>query len=216
MKKTLKKWSLILLLSALMITFLSACGRKVTSIEVEKLLDIEVRGFNGYGNAFITLNKEEMNTLLGDAKYGKSQEDLDKINYFNALNYEIKEGTTGLKNGEVLHITLLPDPGLAEASGYRLDKTSYEYTVEGLGKATEINPFKDADMHFEGKNGSGKFVWKLPKDYPLACELECRAYDLKNGDKVQITAKFSDDEAKALGIVVVKREETLTVEGLKD
>ena len=108
--------------------------------------------------------------------------------------------TSGLKNGDTLHVTVSSPYGddlakyCASSMGAVPSSTGKDYIVEGLPEMQGFDPFEGISVTFEGVAPDGKAVLNNDSNKNLRYELD-KKEGLSNGDKVTVTvtAPYGED-----------------------
>jgi len=218
----MRKVTSILICLAITLTLLSGCGKK--EIDISVFADVTVSGLNGHATATVIANKELKNAVAV-AVYGKDVTATDSIDsiqqmvtagtFADSVKYEIApEKKEDLKNGDILTIKATFSKATADSLKISLSKTTFEYTVEGLADAKEINPFDGLVLTYEGvsPNGTVSIDKSGTADYVKnnVSFTATPASQLANGDIVDITATYDAAKAVQNGIYLTQTEKQYT------
>ena len=128
---------------------------------------------------------------------GNGVPEIESSNY--QLNYKFSK-TSGLKNGDTIHVTVTAPYG-DNLAKYCVDNigsvpstTGKDFKVNGLGDMESFDPFSDIEIEYSGYSPNGKAEIKKNGSYYLNYTLD-KKEGIKNGDKitVKVTAPYGKD-----------------------
>lgn len=216
MKKVLKT-TLGLAAAAVLCLTASGCGKE--TFDVTETAELTFSGYNGYGTCELENEYDWIDDVMDwygdsitDSERRSSERELEDV-----VTYSVKP-EEGLSNGDTVTVSIKVGKA-AEDYAFNLKATDITFTVEGLEEITEVDPFEDIQVVFEGKspNGTAKMN-NNSNDYTISYEMDKNS-GLSNGDTVTVTAALSygmkeDEYAQQYGKKLSVTEKTFTVEGL--
>jgi hypothetical protein len=205
-------------------------------IKLSKYMDIDVKGYNGYGTATASFddkafekdfkgkikftsegkkevddNLGELSDLLGVGKNGN----MEMMIIEEAFNGKLSKDSK-LSNGDKLTYKW-DQKDMDQIEKYfkvRIDSSDVDYTVNDLKKVSKKDVFKDINVKFSGVSPDGEAVIKgAPKG--LYFDID-KSSGLSNGDKVVVSVEMGSVESfvEENGYVPKETKKTYKVEGL--
>lgn len=197
------------------------------TIDLNKYLMVEVSGYDGYGNATVTVDWDAIEEKYGSkiaftgaarSEYGSA---LSLVTPADALQAGVKvdlDEKSSLSNGQTITYTWTVDP---ELSKYLKCKVKYKegtYTVNDLTEVGSFDAFADLEVEFSGVSPDGSanlnYTGSELNYYDFKAD---KLSGLSNGDVITVTIDESRIPyyAESLGKVPESAEKQYTVTGLK-
>lgn len=183
----------IVIILAIIVVIFCVFSRK--TIDLSQYLKVEYNGYNGYATATVSIDKD-LKSYIGDSDLYKK--------FVKKAELEIKDNE-GLSNGDELVIEVSISENWLKENKLRLKSDTVTITVEGLEEADVVDVFADIEVEVKGvspnlemsvnNNNSDSFIRTVT--YSLS-----QSSGLSNGDKVTITANYSETAANEAGKVV--------------
>ncbi len=204
---------------------------KKRTINLDKYITIEYDGYETIGTAYASLDETKLLEAVMHAQGKKSVSDVyDLLSVGNSRYYENlydlfdsieveAEPIEGLSNGDTVTVTVTYDSSLMKKNKVRFKKTTKTFTVEGLEEVTEVNPFDDISLTFNGTSPNGYVYYDNSSDID---EVRWATFEfdkddaLANGDTITLTV--SDDSIEYAienGYKFTETSKEYTVEGLE-
>ncbi len=98
----------------------------------KEYLSVSFKGYDGYGTATVSLDREELIAKL----YGKDATDEEQDAVHDGVSVSV-DGSEALSNGDKVKVTVDVDKESAVASKIKFE--TYTYDVSGLTETTEIS-----------------------------------------------------------------------------
>lgn len=169
LKQTVSKKLIIAVIAAVIavIGIISIMNKPVT-INMNKYISYEVEGYDGYGEASISIDWDAITAKYGDKlKFTKEakKEYGDILNYTNPMSILSKSVYVGLEtnknlfNGDTVNYKWISNQSSIDAIKCKLNYEDGSFKVKGLEETTKINLFKDIKeslVTFSGRDGEGK------------------------------------------------------------
>lgn len=207
------------LIPVLLLTGACSGGKKV---DIEKLVQIELRGSNGQGRISTSFNQSYIWDFYldeGDQKPASfSWDNLTKqmegkasqMRFWDSLKIEA-ESQDGLSNGDKIRIHVTADQEASKKAKLRLNKSSMVYTVEGLPELKVLSSselFSYCRLSLEGASPllQATVNSNLPYDLQDLFNFEYGQNYYKIGDEVIVTLTFSESALEAAGYAVPSGE----------
>lgn len=142
-------------------------NRPVT-IDMNKYITYEVEGYDGYGEASISIDWDAITARYGNKlKFTREakKEYGDILNYTNPMSilsnsvYVGLETNKNLFNGDTVNYKWISDQSSIDAIKCKLNYEDGSFKVKGLEETTKINLFKDIKeslVTFSGRDGEAK------------------------------------------------------------
>lgn len=231
MKKFVKMLSATAVSAAVIATCLSGCaGNKGVTVSGKESCDVSAEGINGKGTISMSLNRDQLDEAAV-ALYGNP----DKINpnqysqYLEAyskfssavssMDYSIvSDKKENFSNGDVVTIKLSYNEKKLQEAGIGISDATFEYTVEGLTEATDIDPFEGLKIEYTGVSpkvkvefdtaGCNEYVRNNVNFY-----IDGDSYNFANGEKFTVTASYNESKAEQNAINITSTSKEYTVEG---
>lgn len=202
MKRICKIAGLILMLTVLLAA-LSGCGK--TKLNYTEGMSMEFSGVNGKGRAELIGDEDDptemvpryLRELIADKKI--SQNDWQALmDIGDAITCEIDK-TSGLSNGDTVTVTFDVDKSVLEKYKLTAEPATLTFQVEGLTEVTEITPFRDFQISFDGISPDA-YVKEYTKQEEIDgttvyYSIEGPNGPFRDGQEVTICAKLTDNEA---------------------
>ncbi len=223
--------------TALAAVSLAACKPAAKEISCKDLFSPSFEGLSGnanlYSYTYVTDEKksEAINSLLGEvdtSKLSSSQYDeySNAKRYISALlndvTFKVDDYSSDKKyqNGDKLTVTAQISEEKAKLMNINLKDTSFEYTVEGINEGTKIDPFEKLKITYSGISSDGTAKYdksECPQFVKNDVYFDISSnYDLSNGDKITVTASYSEYSANKAEVIITQTEKEYTVSGLSE
>ena len=236
-KKVKKKTVFLLLLVSIAVISIAA-GRKKT-IDLDKYVSAEFSGYDGYGTANVTFDRNSFCAdHMNDVKFkSKNAENLFRQSYGNSASspvaalyvYLLIESLPGslakldkehqLQNGEKVSLAWTFDEDrIGKFFKCKLKYTDKKYTVEGLADPTIFDPFENLKVVFAG--GPGEGIATIDDGYYTVSNYSYGEYrinpnrNLWNGDTVTVTYEVSEDQVTREGFIPSRTSIDFCVDGV--
>ena len=196
---------------------LTGCGK--TKIDVTENLIVDFNGYDGYGKA--VLNDDFAWLDKAEAEY-EGDELLSGLKFYSDLDRAVKytiEPSEGLKKGDEITVKVDINESAVESYNFKLSGESQKFTVSGLDKIEDFDPFADIEVVYSGMAPNASVAVKnTPNDLSLKYTWD-KSNGLSNGDTVtlSVSANNGDDLEKYClehGKRLTATEKTYTVESL--
>ena len=220
-------------LIACIVTLILLLGGKKT-IDLNKYLDVSFSGYDGYGTAVVTFDRDRFyreNSSRIKAKTTNALEsylDPTEALLLTCLNGQLDKDNL-LRNGEqITYVWRCKDDEAKEIYGVELKHSDMSFTVKGLEAVKTFDAFADLEITVGGSNGYGtvqmtnKAGASSPShDLNYTVDQDRR---LSNGDTVTVSISYGwyrdGDIAQAMlqqyGMVPAQLEKSFTISGLSD
>lgn len=184
--------------------------------------------FTGCSRFTIDCKEAIKATFTGLDGYGKIETDFDENLYefdLNETDLELLAGTKwnytpnkNLKNGDNVTIKVSYSKSAAKKAKISFKNTEFDVKVSGLKKGEIINPFEGLNVSYTGVSGGGNIkIDKIDCDRFIKDTVDFSTTsnsNLKNGEKIKITATFSEDKSIKEGYIIEPTEQEFVVAGL--
>lgn len=222
----------LLIIVVMALTVLTAGCKSAATINLEKLVDVEFTGYNGYGKAEI--NGARFTEAVMDALYKnkilesdsfmgqlvaaeKHPEIIDATDVNSICSLDVTEG---LSNGDKVVLTFNYDNDRYKDVGIRFKGSSVTLEVSGLEEVDAFDPFEGIVVEFDGYSGYGSAHIANNPSNGLNYYLDS-AEGLKNGDSVKVAASIPgymtlDEYAEKYGAIPESYGKDFPVEGLAE
>ncbi len=187
----------------------------------EEFLQIDYYGYDGFGEASISIDRDEFKPVayeaMGYDEDSKSSKASDKfIDLIYGINIEVSE-KTNLSNKQEITVNITADEDVLEDVDVILKDVELKLTVKGLEKVEEYNPFNDIEVTTSGIDGDVWASWKYVgnKEYLSTYSFDADNYsDLSVGDTFTITLDdyYVDVMLEDYGVLITETEKTYTIE----
>lgn len=229
MRKSVKKW-LILVASCLLMLGLSSCGGK--TIDLNDYVKVEIGGYDGYGTAQVVFDTEKFDEDYSSMKF-KSSDNLYAAYYKTAancvrrefVNYELDK-ISGLSNGDAVELKWTCDSeSIKKLTGYSVSFESIEVKVSGLSSVSTFDGFEGIEVKFTGYDtqGMAEVVINSTSERIASLNYEIeKKYELSNGDKIKLVITNVSSELQVNDYISKYNEvpetieKEIVVDGLKD
>ena len=199
---------------------------RTKTFDLNPYINVSYEGYSEDAVASFSVDTEALAAEIQSDGKEADDEKLAKLAEVLAVIVCNPESIEGVSNGQELEVTVSYDKDLAKSLGYRFTGLTKKFTAEGLEEKTPIDPFDAAVFgpegtvlaYFEGSSPLVELV--LENNAEAGDPLEMVVYqadrtrELSKGDKVTITASFSEAFDTA-GYKLTSTETTLTVDGVE-
>ncbi len=222
---------MILLLLALCIAGLAACGESPREVNVERLIQIDYKGIDGYAEPHLSLDEAYILSLIDpdgeledlgqiEVLRGRDKEKYArKLHFFETLQYRFDESYEHLKNGDGLTVIVSQDEEVSEDSRFYLDRREFDRKVTGLPEGEPVDFGKAYILELEGFDGDGtaslneNAAFKDRLNLPFELTLS-KDKKLSNDETVTVTVDYDPEAFGMAGYVVPEDKLEHTVAGL--
>lgn len=197
------------------------------TIDVNKYLTVEASGYDGYGNATVTVDWDAIEQKYGSkisftgaarSEFGSALSMVTPMDALQAAMVVDLDEDSNLSNGQTITYTWTVDPDLTKYLKCKVKYKDGSYTVKDLTEVGSFDAFANLDVEFSGvaPNGSANLNY-------TGSELSYYDFDadklsgLSNGDVITVTIDESiiPSCAERLGKVPETNEKQYTVTGLQ-
>lgn len=197
------------------------------TIDVNKYLTVETSGYDGYGNATVTVDWDAIEQKYGSkvsftgaarSEFGSALSMVTPMDALQAAMVVDLDEDSKLSNGQTITYTWTVDPELTKYLKCKVKYKDGSYTVKDLTEVGSFDAFANLEVEFSGvaPNGSANLNY-------TGSELSYYDFDadkvsgLSNGDVITVTIDESmiPSCAERLGKVPESNEKQYTVTGLQ-
>ena len=199
-----------------------------TSIDMNKYLTVETRGYDGYGEARAVIDWDAV-----ENDYGKKLSFTSKaknesgglINLVSPVDYlksAVKasvDKTSGLSNGDEIKVTWKVEEGIGEYVKCTVKTHEETKKISDLKEVGKFDPFEKLTVTFSGTSPDGYAVLEYSGDDSRYVGFQCdNLNNLKNGDRIKVSLDRTDASyyAENLGRVPEVFEKEFEVSGLPE
>lgn len=227
--KTKSKRSLVVAAIAVVVIILGIFVwiRAASTINLNDYLTIEVTGYNGYGEAFATIDwvsfaekNEKKISMSADekAEYGSLLNLLTETDAMQGLaSVELRSSEQRLSNGDEIEYVWNVNENLFSHLNCKVKYKNGTYEVSGLEEVKTFDAFADLEVVVSGvePNGTADISYNGNKmsEYDFCCE---KSEGLSNGDVISVVINSDnlDYYAADLGMLPETLEKEYIVSGL--
>ena len=193
-----------------------------TEIDLAKYVTIEFEGYEGYASFDeddLIIDEKGLKKVLEDKKLAQkfAEKLIDKAT--------VKENEA-LENGDEIEVKFKISESWLKENKIKLASDTIKIKVKDLEEASSVDLFKDLEFSYSGispdltlsltNNSEDNFIknkvtFTMEKDKDTKSSYSL--YDIANGDKITVTATYSESDLESAGYVVAKDEYTFTVKG---
>ena len=198
------------------ILFVTNLGK--TTVDMSKYYEIEVKGFNGYAKASVNEILDPYDDLFSNGKIDK-----DKLtsaasiySFLSDIDKELSK-SSNISNGDTIECKFTYSKEAAKNLKLKIKNDTIKLKVKDLEEGKKVDPFAGLEVTFSGispdgratvnNNSSDDFIRRV------RYSLDKRS-NLKNGDKVVVTASYDEEYAIENGYAVQSDTKEYTVSGL--
>lgn len=195
-----------------------------TEVDLAKYVSFEFTGYEGYASVTeddLIVDTKGLKKLLDDKSLvNKLQKKLlDKA--------EVSENEA-LENGDTITVKFKISEDWLKENKIKLTSDSIKVTVKDLQEQGSIDLFEDIELTYSGvspdltvtlnNNSSNDFIkynvnFSMAKSTDKDNSSSYYLYDIANGDKIIVTAAYSETDLQNAGYAKPAKEKTYTVEG---
>lgn len=223
----MKKKLLLVLVLVLISSVFVGCGAK--SISLNDYVTVEVSGYDTLGSAYYDLDYLKLEEDVAKAlKINTNPTNLNDIKFedFNKLDSVLSsfvlnfDKDDSLSNGEKITLSATINEEANKKNKISLSFKDIVTTVEGLEEIEVISldkVFKDVEVSFNGTSPNGVVFIENKSDDDTISKVNFQSETmtgLKNGDKIVVSAEYSD--IYDYGVLVEEGTKEYTVEGLDE
>lgn len=202
------------------------------TINVNEYISVEFTGYDTVGQAEVKFDVDGFDAAVMKAQGKKIKNNPDDYTWNDLVDlmswedYALADSieteldkSENLSNGDKVTVTITYDESAAKDAGVKLKVSEQSFTVDGLGKLQDVDPFEKLEVSYEGVAPSVSVVWEnnASGDYLPYVNFEIEDakdnYDL--GDS--FTLKVVDDyveNAKFYGYHFTETEKTYTIDAV--
>lgn len=220
-----------LMILMLFVLGLAACGETPQEVKVERLINIDYKGIDGYAEPVLSLDEDYILSLidpdgdlddLGEIEVLKGREKekfTRRLKFFDTLTYRFDEPYARVKNGDGLTVIVSQNEEASEDSKFYLDRREFDHKVTGLPEGEPVDFSQAYILETKGFDGEGTATLnestKFKKDLNLPFELELsKDQKLSNDDTVTVKVIYDPDTFGEAGYVVKEATLEHTIAGL--
>lgn len=197
-------------------------------IDLNKYVLLEVSGYDGYGQATISIDwlavKQEHENKISYKKraqktYGELLNWVEPMSALEGLVNVHLDKNTDLSNGDVITYTWEIGDELSEIINCKVKCKNVSYTVSELDELETFDAFENLEVTFEGIAPNARMVMQYKGAELSHYNFESDVREgLRNGDTVTISIKESTKDylVNDQGIIPLEMEKTYTVSGLDE
>lgn len=213
----------ILVISILIfsINMLTGCSGKRT-LDFQTIVEFDFIGLNGKGEVTALINKdiyddkEFLEKLFPNNSVKKAKEKLYEL--METVNYTFSENNN-LTNGDEITVSVDYDEELFEDKEVKVKNTEFTIKVEELSDGTKIDVFEGLEVTYEGMSGKGYAIFDTNNCCNFVQNYVTFGYskeNLSNGDKITVTANYSEENANNELVIIENNKKEFTVSGLQE
>lgn len=202
----------------------SGCASKTKTITIQAkdYVKVNLSGIDKYGTIDFEVDDKKVEKK---AKELAKKSEIDAYRFRKAMDsirnssISTDDDADELSNGDKVKVEVSVEKKDIKLYGVKVESKEFTYTVKGLEKGKEVDPFEDLIVTFNGSDGHGYVsVDSSEVDENITDAgyfTEDSGYTLSNGDTITVKYECWDESALAeKKIVVVEKEKEYTVEGL--
>lgn len=204
-----------------LLSMLTGCSGKRT-LDFQTIVEFDFIGLNGKGevteliNKDIYDNKDFLEKLFPNSSEKKGKEKLAEL--METVNYTFSE-KNNLTNGDEITVSVDYDEELFTDKEVKTKNTEFKIKVDGLSDGTKIDVFDGLKVTYEGMSGKGYANF----DSSNCCNFVqnyvtfgSSKEKLSNGDKINVTASYSEENANSELVIIENNKKEFTVSGLQE
>lgn len=198
-----------------------------TTIDMDKYMTIEVKGYDGYGEAEAVIDwkaiEEDYGSKLRFTKeykdaaqdFGGWYSEIDYLEGYVSVEFDQEKN---LSNGMEINYSWVVMGALEDVLRVNLNYSNGSYKVEDLKDLLAIDVFNNLEVTFSGSAPNGTVSWEYTGSdfnyFDYSCD---KSEGLSNGDEVTFTISKDavEDMARYTGRTAETYSKTYTVEGLQ-
>ncbi|MCI8628919.1 MAG: hypothetical protein HFE57_05355 [Firmicutes bacterium] len=188
---------------------------KKVKIDIQKYNTVSFYGIDGKGTANCDLNYEGVKNEI--IKKEDDKKIASKTIFLNTL-YTTITPNTDLSNDDEITVKVIYDKEVAKEAGITLLKDSYVVKVKDLLIAEKVDPFQGLEVSFMGTQPYGSFVVNTNQCHDFVKKYVDFSTEedgsLSNGQKITVSATYSDYDAESAIVNIVSNQKSYTVSGL--
>lgn len=213
----------VLGISILMVflSMLTGCSGKRT-LDFQTIVEFDFVGLNGKGEVTALKNndiyddKDFLEKLFPNSSAKKGKEKLSEL--METVNYTFSE-KNNLTNGDEITVSVDYDEELFEDKEVKVKNPEFTIKVEGLSDGTKIDVFEGLEVTYEGMSGKGYAIFDTNNCCNFVQNYVTFGYskeNLSNGDKITVTASYSEENANSELVIIENNKKEFTVSGLQE
>ena len=197
-------------------------------IPLDECILVEVSGYDSAGTAVAYLDDEAFEKAAVKAMGGETDmaagsdrwfRQLDELNIYGLKNLVSLnlENSTELSNGDEVVVTFTFDQDAAKEQGVKFVGKDYTYTVENLPLVTELDPFAELLVLFEGVAPDVYLTYEYQGLDGVLSTYSFRPdkdYGFTAGESVTISVDISEEEALQYGYRITNQSKEYVCENV--
>ncbi len=228
----MKKYVTMILLTAALSTFLTACGSSAKNVafSIDDYYSIVISGeASGSANAYVSIDEDGLMEAINDAVYDGERDEIEVLSVLlyieDAVDYDFVGENTELKNGDTVSVGFTIDSDKLSEDVFgdffvTINGNALTETVSGLAEPVKLDVLTDVVVSFGGTapNGAAKVEYVGSNDFikkNVYYRLD-KSSGLSNGDTVVVTAQCSQSSLDEYLYYIDENavEKSFTIEGL--
>lgn len=197
---------------AIVVLALAVIANSGTKVQLNEHYEIKIAGLNEYATASVRRIKNAAN-----------EPDLavfttEQRNFVAEITFNLSKSKS-LKNGDTVQATAVFNKKAAKELDLNLKNTTLKLKVENLEKGKAVDVFKGLEVSYDGVSPVATVSLSNNNPDPFVRTVTYDAQpseNLKNGDKITVSARYSDEKAVEEKVVVQNETKTFTVKGLPE
>lgn len=124
-----------------------------------------------------------------------------------------------MTNGDEITVSVDYDEELFEDKEVKVKNTEFTIKVEELSDGTKIDVFEGLEVTYEGMSGKGYAIFDTNNCCNFVQNYVTFGYskeNLSNGDKITVTANYSEENANNELVIIENNKKEFTVSGLQE
>ena len=199
-------------------------NRSVKTIDLNKYINVEESGYEGFGRAEISIDWDAIQDKYGE-KIRITDEFREKYGSWTPINVLAEavhvslEKEEKLSNDEKIAYTFDVDKELLKDVKYRVKYKDDTYKMSKFEEVSTFDAFAEVEVSFSGSSPNGEFLYTYKGSELSEYDFDCdKRTGLRNGDIVKIYIDDAKMEAyiNTLGKVPAESEKEYVVEGLDE
>ena len=200
-------------------------------IDLNKYITFESSGYDGYGQASLTIDWQSLEKDYGKKiKYSsKGKKEYGVLTYAFEPMSVLRDAVSGisldksekLSNGDKVKYTWKVSDDTTKSINYKLKYKDGEFEIKKLNELSKFDPFEDVKVSFSGiaPNGKAEIAYS-GNDTLNKNNFKLDKFDkLKNNDTVTVSLNLDEDQIASMadryGRIPEKMSQTYTVSGLE-
>lgn len=203
------------------ISMLTGCSGKRT-LDFQTIAEFKFIGLNGKGEVITSIksniyeNEIFLERLFPNSSAKKGKEKLAEL--MKTVDYTFSE-SNNLTNGDEITVSVDYDEELFTDKEVKTKNTEFKIKVNGLSDGTKIDVFDGLKVTYEGMSGKGYANFDSSNCCDFVQNYVTFGYSkdkLSNGDKIDVTAIYSEENANSELVIIENNKKEFTVSGLQE